>query len=206
MAKTPLADESCRASFARAKSLLRKFRYSCWSQRTFYQKRAFVAKLPRMAQKYDSGRELIARVILIHDNCLLVNQDFSKKLGQHYMALPGGHVDPGESCAHAVARECKEELQIEIRVGDARFISEQIYAGRSQDDKPRHELTLVFEGELVTLPKTEGDKVLSPEPSKNFRWLPLAQLPDAPLLPTSIKQFLLNEDTSARYAFADETK
>jgi 8-oxo-dGTP pyrophosphatase MutT (NUDIX family) len=137
---------------------------------------------------------------------LLVNQGFSKKMGQQYMALPGGHVDPGESCAQAVARECEEELQIKIRVDDVIFVSEQIYAGRKQDDEPRHELTLVFSGEIVTLPKTEGDKILSPEQSKNFRWLPLAQLPDAPLWPKSIKDFLLNEETSARYAFADETR
>jgi len=156
-------------------------------------------------KKHDCGRELIARVILVHDDCLLVNQGFSKKLGREYVALPGGHVDPGESCAQAVARECDEELQIEVSVGDLVFVSEQIYAGRGQSDEARHELTLVFRGELKTHPSRDGDQILSPEASKNFRWLPLSQLPDAPLLPRAVKQFLLNEAASPRYAFADET-
>ncbi len=159
-----------------------------------------------MSNKHDCGRELIARVILIHNDCLLVNQGFSKKLGQSYFALPGGHVDPGESCAQAVARECFEELEIEVEIGDICFVCEQIYAGRGQNDKQRHELTLLFRGALKTVPQRDGDKILSPEADKNFRWLPLTELAEAPILPRAIKQFLLNETTSPRYAFHDETR
>ena len=104
-----------------------------------------------------------------------------------------------------MARECEEELNIEAEIGDLCFVSEQIYAGRSKDDEARHELTLFFRGELKTLPQSDGDKIFSPEPSKNFRWLPLAELDEASLLPKAIKQFLLNKAASPRYDFADET-
>jgi len=154
---------------------------------------------------YDSGRELIARVAIIQNDCILVNQGQNKKSGEQYFALPGGHVDPGESCAQAAQRELEEELAAQIEVGELLFVSEQIYEGRKKGDEQRHELTLVFAATLTTAPREENGKILSPEKSKNFQWLPLTQLADANLLPRSLKQFLLKE-SPARYAFHDDTQ
>ncbi len=154
---------------------------------------------------YDSDRELIARVVIIKDDCVLVNQGRNKKTGDDYFALPGGHVDPGESCAEAAARELEEELEAQISVGELLFAGEQIYAGRGKNDNKRHELTLFFAATLTKAPREENGKILSPEPSKNFQWLPLAQLANSNLLPRSIKQFLLNQN-STRYAFHDDTQ
>ena len=156
-------------------------------------------------KKHDSGRELIARTILIHDNCLLVNHSVNKKTGQSYCALPGGHVDPGESCVAAVTRECLEELGIAVTVGDLCFACEQIYPGRSEADGQRHELTLLFHGALHSTPKMQTGKIFSPEAGKNFAWLPLDELKTAPLLPAAIKTFLLDESAPPRYDFSDET-
>jgi ADP-ribose pyrophosphatase YjhB (NUDIX family) len=155
--------------------------------------------------KYDSGRELIARVVIVQNDCILVNQGKSKKTGKTYFALPGGHVDPGESCVEAARRELKEELEAEIQVGDLLCVAEQIYAGRSKNDGNRHELTLLFTATLTKAPREANGKILSPEPSKNFQWLPLSQLPDANLLPPSLKRFLLKQNSS-RYDFHDATK
>lgn len=155
--------------------------------------------------KYDCGRELIARVVILQNDCILVNQGRNKKTGEDYFALPGGHVDPGESCVQAAARELEEELEAQIKVGDLLFAGEQVYAGRSENDGKRHELMLLFEATLTKAPREENGKILSPEPSKNFQWLPLSQLPDANLLPQSAKHFLLKQ-SSARYDFHDDTQ
>lgn len=159
-------------------------------------------------EKYDSGRELIARVVIIQDDCLLVNQGLSKKTGEEYFALPGGHVDPGESCPQAAERELKEELEARIQAGDLLFVSEQIYPGRTKRDGNRHEVTLLFSAQLVQPPREKDGKILSPEKSKNFQWLPLSQIETANLLPRAIKQFLLNQQTPSqpRYAFHDDTQ
>lgn len=161
--------------------------------------------MSKSENKYDSGRELIARVVIVQNDCILVNQGKSKKTGETYFALPGGHVDPGESCVEAARRELQEELETEIQVGDLLFAAEQIYAGRSKNDGNRHELTLLFTATLTKAPHEANGKILSPEPSKNFQWLPLSQLPDANLLPPSLKRFLL-EQNSSRYDFHDATK
>lgn len=161
--------------------------------------------MSKSENKYDCGRELIARVAIIQNDCILVNQGQSKKTGETYFALPGGHVDPGESCIGAARRELQEELEAEIEVGDLLFVAEQIYAGRSKNDGNRHELTLLFAATLTQAPREENGKILSPEASKNFQWLPLSQLPNANLLPQALKRFLLKE-TSTRYDFHDDTQ
>ena len=156
-------------------------------------------------EKYDSGRELIARVLLKKGDSILVNRGQSKRTGETYYALPGGHVDPGESCPQAAQRELKEELKAQIEVGDLLFVGEQIYDGRKKSDGKRHELTLLFAATLIKAPREKDGIILSPEPSKKFQWLPLSQLPNANLLPRSIKQFLLQK-SAALYVFHDDTE
>jgi len=94
--------------------------------------------------KHNCGRELIARAIVIHGGKLLVNQAHNAKTGIEYYALPGGHVDPGESCVAALQRELQEELDAVLDVQDLAFVSESIYPGRHKDDGTRHELVLYF--------------------------------------------------------------
>lgn len=161
---------------------------------------------------YSNDRDLIARGLFLKQNLILVNQNVNRKTGEAYVALPGGHVDPGEDCQTALAREIEEELDGKANVGDLLFVSESIYAGRSHEEKKRHELTLVFAAE-ISGERTEGDRVLSPETDKNFRWLPLSAVPEANLLPAAIKEFVISHlklagpaAESPRYVFQDSTR
>lgn len=150
------------------------------------------------------NRDLIARVVLMKDGALLVNQNTNRKTGETYVALPGGHVDPGEDCVTALTREIEEELAASAKIGNLVFVSESIYAGRNPQETRRHELTLIFAGEIYG-ETTQGSRVLSPEADKNFLWLPLQALPEANLLPATVKSFLLGHDPN-RYAFTDSTR
>lgn len=160
---------------------------------------------------YSNDRDLISRALIIKNDAILVNQNVNKKTGEAYVALPGGHVDPGEDCKTALVREIEEELQANANIGDLIFVSENIYAGRSKEEKQRHELTLIFEGE-ISGETSDGQNVRSPEADKNFRWLPLAELEQANLLPANIKDFIVQEflvespSDTQRYNFADTTR
>ena len=61
-----------------------------------------------------------ARAIIIDDNKLLVF--FRRKIINEkeiiYYAIPGGHVEDGESCKDTVIRELKEEMNLDIEVID----------------------------------------------------------------------------------------
>ncbi len=157
-----------------------------------------------MKYPYSNDRDLISRAVFRKNGAILVNQNQNQKTGEKYVALPGGHVDPGEDCQSALQREIEEELGAGCEIGDLIFVCESVYAGRGESETSRHELTLFFEGE-ISGEKTDGERVLSPESDKDFRWLPLDELPGANLLPSSVKQFLLGQ-TPARYAFSDSTR
>lgn len=147
-------------------------------------------------------RDLIARAILIKNDALLVNRNRNSKTGENYVALPGGHVDPGENCEGALKREIEEELAARCEVGDLVFVCENVYAGRRKSESHRHELTLFFEAKIEGEQLRADGTIQSPETDKNFVWLPLCELENANLLPADAKAFLLQKN-AARYVFSD---
>jgi 8-oxo-dGTP diphosphatase len=147
-------------------------------------------------------RDLIARAVLIKNGALLVNANSSPKTGEAYVALPGGHVDPGEHCAQALQREIEEELAARCEVGALLFVTEDIYGGREKGEKQRHELTLFFAATIEGETTRDDGTIQSPEKWKNFRWLPLTELAGANLLPRSAKKRLLDE-AAPLYQFTD---
>lgn len=166
----------------------------------------------KIVNRHNSNRELIARAVIIVNDSLLVNESMNTKSGQKYFALPGGHVDPGESCVQALERELREELEVEIGCGDLCFVAESIYEGRKRSDDTRHELVLYFRAVLRSELKYFEGRIRSPEPRKNFGWLPLLQLPQAPLFPPSLKLWLAKDnllhsapDAPPLYSFHDST-
>lgn len=123
-------------------------------------------------------------------------------LGQPYAALPGGHVDPGEDCKFALAREMEEELEARVRVGELLFVSEAKYLGGKRGAKPQHELVLFFAAELLgDLEEAEG-RIASPEKRKNFGWIALQDWPELNLIPHALRD-VLSGASSARYEFSD---
>ena len=147
-------------------------------------------------------QDLIARALIWRDGALLVNANHNAKTGEDYVALPGGHVDPGESCVAALQREIEEELGARCEVGDLLMVCENIYAGRRASEDKRHELTLLFEATLSGEETRADGTIASPEADKNFRWLPSAELPHANLLPGDIKAFVVGASPD-RYRFSD---
>ncbi len=148
-----------------------------------------------------SSHQLIARAILIRDNCVLVNSS-RDPLGRPYCALPGGHVDPGEDCKFALQREIVEEMEGTISVGDLAFVSEQKYLGGKNGDQPRHEVVLFFHAALESDLKATEHGVYSPESQKNFLWLPLTQMDERNLIPSALRP-LLRKESAPLYDFND---
>lgn len=167
-----------------------------------------------MKTKYSCERDLIARAIILRTdetnpnlNAILVNHSHNAKTSEEYYALPGGHVDPGESCTTALAREIEEELSGKVQVLDMCFVSESIYPGRKKSEEKRHELVLYFHANLTSALRENGKEIFSPEPDKSFQWLPLSQIGASPIVPASIKEFLLrilHDVEGDHYQFSDD--
>jgi hypothetical protein len=67
---------------------------------------------------------------------------------------------------------------------------------------------LYFTATATSIIQQTDEKVISPELSKNFRWLPLESLDNAALLPEVSRGFLqkyFSDQQIQRYAFQDST-
>jgi 8-oxo-dGTP diphosphatase len=59
--------------------------------------------------------------LLVRDRCVLAEKrKLTKRLAPGALAIPGGHVEPGEELAQALRREAQEELA--IVPGEAAFV------------------------------------------------------------------------------------
>jgi ADP-ribose pyrophosphatase YjhB (NUDIX family) len=112
--------------------------------------------------------------------------------GDDTWSLPGGHPEAGEPAREALAREWREELGREVRVGRLLWMVENFF---EHADRRRHELGLYFE---VALP--DGASSLDPRreftrPSDAgyalvFRWFPVDRLAAVRLYPAFLRTAL----------------
>jgi mutator protein MutT len=73
---------------------------------------------------------VVTAAVIEHDGRLLVTR---RPKGVHlegYWEFPGGKCDAGESLAACLARELREELDVEARVGEEVFTTAHAYADR----------------------------------------------------------------------------
>lgn len=138
--------------------------------------------------------ELIARGIVVVRGSALLCQN--RKHGYYY--LPGGHVDPGESAAEALAREFLEETTLRVRVGRCIAATEEAFR---QGGDCRREINMVFHVELppgasspgTTTPgRSSPPIVTSAEPKIAFAWLRSSELAAADLKPASHKRLVIS--------------
>jgi len=135
---------------------------------------------------HDTPIEIIARAVILRGGKVLL---CGPKDGD-YLYLPGGHVEAGERASDAAARELREELGAEVRVGSLMLVHEHSFT----DGKGRrhHEVNLVFHVEQATLEGEDiPDEPEAREPDLRFVWVDLAALPETDLLPRAMGAWLL---------------
>lgn len=110
----------------------------------------------------------VVAAIIIHDNKIFATQRGYGEFKDGW-EFPGGKIEPGETPQEALAREIKEELDIEIEVKD--FLETVEY------DYPEFHLSMdcffcvIRSGELV-LKEHEAAKWLTVETLDSVGWLP----------------------------------
>ena len=121
------------------------------------------------------GIRVSAKAVIIRDGKLLVtvNDDIQGE----FRLLPGGGQDPGEPLTEALRRECREEMDVEIDVGDIVFTRDYIgsrheFANRQSDV---HQLEIMFSCGLPA-----GEEPAMTDSADDFQtgveWCPLENL------------------------------
>ncbi len=84
----------------------------------------------------------VAGILLKDDKLLMVSH---KKNGDIYWLLPGGGVDYGESLTESLRREFKEELNIDVKIGDILLIADSI-----EPKGDRHIVNICFQCRYIS--------------------------------------------------------
>ncbi len=82
--------------------------------------------------------------------------------------LPGGNPDPGETLAETIMRECQEELNIEVEVGNLLMVGD-ILPSENRDAS----VHILFEGKIIS-----GIPVLQPEQTTALEivWVSISEI------------------------------
>lgn len=110
------------------------------------------------------GARVQVRAIIWADEGVVVHR--VTRLGHEHVTLPGGRVNARESVVSALEREVREELGIEVVVGDLLYAGEVLSGARRQDvelvfeARPRRPADL--DGLPVVDPSQPGCQVLPP--------------------------------------------
>lgn len=108
--------------------------------------------------------------IRVYALCIVNNEILTLKepfAGNMVVKLPGGGLEFGEGTADCLKREFKEELNLEITVGDAFYIQEDFVQSLAKDGKQL--LTLYFFATIIDLHNLEIiDKNI-----QEVNWIPL---------------------------------
>ena len=123
-------------------------------------------------ERHVSGRpspRVIVAAVIVHDGRVLACERAAPPEVAGRWEFPGGKVEPGESDAQALARECAEELGVRVAVG-----------GRIGPDVPLAHGRAVLRVFTVTL--LDGDEPRALEHTA-MRWLAADELDSVPWLP-----------------------
>jgi 8-oxo-dGTP diphosphatase len=131
--------------------------------------------------KKKSDIEIIARGVCIRNGRLLL----CHTKGAHNTYLPGGHVECGESAKDSLAREIKEELGRNAKVGNFLGAVEHCYTrGRQRCC----EINLVFELRISGVDSSRAP--VSQEDFIEFWWGSLSDLSRSKLEPVVLRRVL----------------
>ena len=121
--------------------------------------------------------------IAVHDGRLLVEDDVRRDV----CFVPGGRVEYGENAIEALAREVREELSGEVRVGRLVLIADNLF---ELDNNRFQEVALYFLIEFDPVSKIldrcgvfEGNKS-----GTMFQWIPLNEVEQASLVPAFLRE------------------
>jgi 8-oxo-dGTP pyrophosphatase MutT (NUDIX family) len=104
--------------------------------------------------------------------------------GKVFYALPGGGQETGEPLHRNLLRECREELGINVKIGELIFVREWL-----DGERHVHQIEFIFE----CFPCTEIEDVYSEVPDKTqigIEWLPIADIHNYHIYPLEMRQYL----------------
>lgn len=132
-----------------------------------------------------------AKAIILRNGKLLTMKGIDNK-GNYYL-LPGGGQGFGETLQQALIRECKEEVNVDVKVGELKFVRDYIATHHEFAfiENDVHQVEFMFVCELAgdadigvgTIP--DADQI-------GVEWLEIDELMEYRLYPMAIREKIMN--------------
>lgn len=129
------------------------------------------------------------RAIIIEDGKVLLIHRITPS--KNYWAFPGGGIEESDADEKAaLVRECKEELGLDVEVGD--FYAESHFVMNGEDQQQHFFFCKILGGKLGTGEGPEHQPDGGYEGIYDFQWIAIEDLKNINLVPEEVKNNLLN--------------
>ncbi|XP_071735671.1 nudix hydrolase 1-like [Rutidosis leptorrhynchoides] len=109
-------------------------------------------------------------VFLLKDNKILLGRRLSSNIGTHTYALPGGHLEFGESFEECAAREVMEETGLEIKNIEMLTTTNNVLSDTAH-------VIIIYMRALLSDPHQTPQNV-EPDKCEGWNWYDLNNLPE----------------------------
>lgn len=140
----------------------------------------------------------VAGILLRHHKILL-----QKSTNDTGFAVPGGHVELGETNAETLVREFKEEIGADITVGALKWVAEIFFPW---GHRPCHQICLYYDIALQDEQQMPLDGVFLGDEcieernfSIEFHWIPLDALDKIQVYPNQIAELMKRQDNDVQH-------
>ena len=122
--------------------------------------------------------------VLIQNGCILLQRDAG---GDEY-ALPGGHVQVGETTMQALAREWQEEMGVFVTCEKLLWTEECFFEWRGKQNHHLCFYYLIRADSDASLPETAAFTPHRDNPAVEVGWLPIDRLQEVTIYPAFIRE------------------
>ncbi len=139
-----------------------------------------MTKISHDSETAAHGQQVITACALIHHSFDDITKVFlpkradTKKFLPGVYEIPGGHIDYGENIINGLKREIREELGVEIQVGDPFEVFDY-----TNEVKGSHSIEVIY---FATLLGEPADIKLHPEDHSTFGWFSADELTEVQTL------------------------
>jgi len=132
-----------------------------------------------------------AKAIIIQDNQVLTIKKRDKD--GSYFILPGGGQEHGENLHQTLSRECIEEINAAVKIGNLLFVRE--YIGKNHEhaafDSGLHKIEYMFLCDVKSSNSEIRNGSVPDDGQIGIEWLPLADLLNYRLYPQALREKII---------------